>query len=167
MSGDVHVRICEHLGGRFPGVTRLVLGFQYKEEAERYLAALKEQLSGYGLTLHPEKTRLKEFGRYAEERRKKRGEGKPEGFDFLGFTHLCSKNRKGGYFLRRKTISKRLRQTIREVKDALRIRMHAPIKQTGIWLKSVVLSTPEYSVPPLPENSVPAIPEQYVPPVLE
>jgi len=122
----------------------MVLGFQYKNEAERYLAALKEQLSGHGLTLHPEKTCLKEFGRYAAEGRKKRGEGKPEGFDFLGFTHLCSKNRKGGYFLRRKTISKRLRQTIREVKDALRKRMHAPIKQTGIWLKSVVLGYGQY-----------------------
>ena len=122
----------------------LVLGFQYKEEAERYHAALKEQLSGYGLTLHPEKTRLKEFGRYAAERRKKRGEGKPEGFDFLGFTHLCSKNRKGGYFLKRKTISKRLRQTIREIKEALRIRMHAPIAQTGNWLKSVLQGYGQY-----------------------
>ena len=114
-----------------------VLGFQYKEEAERYLVALKEQLSGFGLTLHPEKTRLKAFGRYAAERRKKRGEGKPAGFDFLVFKHLCKKNRKGGFFLRRKTISKRLRQTIREIKEALRIRMHAPIVQTGNWLKSV------------------------------
>jgi len=122
----------------------LVLGFQYKEEAERYFTALKEQLSGFGLTLHPEKTRLKEFGRYAAERRKKRGEGKPEGFDFLGFTHLCSKNRKGGYFLKRKTISKRLRQTIREIKEALRIRMHAPIIQTGNWLKSVVQGYGQY-----------------------
>jgi RNA-directed DNA polymerase len=122
----------------------IVLGFQYKEEAERYFAALKEQLSGFGMTLHPEKTRLKEFGRYAAERRKKRGEGKPEGFDFLGFTHLCSKNRKGGYFLKRKTISKRLRQTIREIKEALRIRMHAPIIQTGNWLKSVVQGYGQY-----------------------
>jgi group II intron reverse transcriptase/maturase len=116
----------------------MVLGFQYKEEAERYHEALKEQLCRHGLKLHPEKTRLKEFGRYAGERRKKRGEGKPEGFDFLGFTHLCSKNRKGDYFLKRKTTSKRLRETIREIKEALRQRMHAPIVQTGNWLKSVV-----------------------------
>ena len=116
----------------------MVLGFQYKEEAERYHKALKEQLSRHGLTLHPEKTRLKEFGRYAAERRKKRGKGKPESFDFLGFTHLCSKNRNGGYFLKRKTINKRLRQTIREIKEALRKKMHAPINQTGNWLRSVV-----------------------------
>ena len=116
----------------------MVLGFQHKEEAERYLTALREQLSGYGLTLHPEKTRLKEFGRYAAERRKKRGEGKPESFDFLGFTHLCSKNRKGDYFLKRKTVSKRLRQTIRETKESLRKKMHDPLEQTGDWLRSVV-----------------------------
>ena len=116
----------------------MVQGFQHKQEAERYLTALREQLSGYGLTLHPEKTRLKEFGRYAAERRKKSGEGKPESFDFLGFTHLCSKNRKGGYFLKRKTVSKRLRQTIREIKEALRKKMHDPVEQTGDWLKSVV-----------------------------
>ncbi len=72
----------------------LVMGFQYKAEAERYHAVLREQLSSFGLTLHPEKACLKEFGRYAAANRKKRGEGKPESFDFLGFTHLCSKNRK-------------------------------------------------------------------------
>ena len=122
----------------------LVMGFQYKAEAERYHAALREQLSKYGLTLHPEKTSLKEFGRYAAANRKKRGEGKPEGFDFLGFTHLCSKNRKGGFFLKRKTKSKSQRQTIRETKEALRKRMHAPIKQTGDWLKSVVQGYGQY-----------------------
>jgi RNA-directed DNA polymerase len=121
-----------------------VLGFQYKAEAERYLAALREQLSNFGLTLHPVKTRLKEFGRYAATGRKKRGEGKPDGFDFLGFTHLCSKNRKGGFFLKRKSISKRQRQAIREIKESLRKRMHAPIKQTGDWLKSVVRGYGQY-----------------------
>ena len=115
-----------------------VMGFQYKAEAERYLAALRERLKAYGLTLHPEKTRLKEFGRYADERRRERGEGKPEGFDFLGFTHLCSKNRKGGYFLKRKTTAKKLRQRLWEVRKELKKQLHAPINQTGLWLKSVV-----------------------------
>lgn len=109
----------------------VVLGFQYKAEAERYLEALKERLGAYGLTLHPRKTRLIEFGRYAAEKRKKRGEGKPESFDFLGFTHLCSKNRKGGYFLKRKTKSKGLRQTLQDIKTSLRKQMHAPLYQTG------------------------------------
>jgi len=121
-----------------------VMGFQDKAEAERYHAALKEELSNYGLTLHPEKTSLKEFGRYAATNRKKRGEGKPESFDFLGFTHLCSKNRKGGFFLKRKTKSKSQRQAIRETKEALRKRMHASMKQTGDWLKSVVQGYGQY-----------------------
>jgi group II intron reverse transcriptase/maturase len=116
----------------------LVMGFQYKTEAERYLEALSERVQAYGLKLHPEKTCLKEFGRYAEERMRKRGEGKPEGFDFLGFTHLCSRNRKGGYFLKRKTKTKKLRQKLSEIKVQLRKRKHAPIEQTGKWLKSVV-----------------------------
>lgn len=116
----------------------LVLGFQYKTEAERYLEALNERVQTYGLKLHPEKTCLKEFGRYAEERRRKRGEGKPESFDFLGFTHLCSRNRKGGYFLKRKTKTKKMRQKLSELKEELMKRKHAPIQQTGTWLKSVV-----------------------------
>ncbi|NTU54106.1 MAG: group II intron reverse transcriptase/maturase, partial [Chlorobiaceae bacterium] len=116
----------------------LVMGFQYKTEAERYLKALNERVQEYGLKLHPEKTCLKEFGRYAEERRRKRGEGKPEGFDFLGFTHLCSRTRKGNYFLKRKTKAKKLRQKLTELKEKLLKRKHAPIHQTGKWLKSVV-----------------------------
>ena len=108
-----------------------MLGFQYKAEAERYLEALKERLGAYDLTLHPRKTRLIEFGRYAAEKRKKRGEGKPESFDFLGFTHLCSKNRNGGYSLKRKTKSKGLRQTLQDIKTSLRKQMHAPLYQTG------------------------------------
>ncbi len=116
----------------------VVLGFQYKTAAERYFEALKERLSSYGLTLHSRKTRLIEFGRYAAARRKKRGEGKPEGFDFLGFTHLCSKTRKGDYFLKRKTKSKGLRQTFQAIKASLRKQMHAPLHQTGTWLRRVV-----------------------------
>lgn len=115
-----------------------VLGFQYKSEAERFLTAMRERLAGFGLTLNPEKTRLIEFGRYVAERRQKRGEGKPESFNFLGFTHLCSVNKKGGYFLKRQTIGKRLREKVRSVAIALKKRMHRPVSETGTWLQSVV-----------------------------
>ena len=115
-----------------------VLGFQYKSEAERFLTAMRERLAEFGLTLHPEKTRLIEFGRYAVERRKRRGEGKPDNFNFLGFTHLCSVTRKGGYFLKRQTIGKRLRQTVRDITETLRKTLHEPVNQIGNWLKSVV-----------------------------
>jgi RNA-directed DNA polymerase len=85
---------------------------------------LKLRLERYGLKLHPEKTRLIEFGRYASGNRKRNGKGKPETFDFLGFTHICSKNKKGGFFLRRKTIKKRFRKKCKEVKQELWRRMH-------------------------------------------
>ena len=86
-----------------------VLGFERKEEAERFLEQLRERLAKFGLELHPDKTRLIEFGRYAAERRKKRGEGKPETYNFLGFTHYCGVSHKTGYFtVHRKTIVKRM-----------------------------------------------------------
>jgi len=116
----------------------VVLGFQHKTEAERYLVTLRERLAGFGLTLHPEKTRLIEFGRYAAERRKRRGEGKPDSFNFLGFTHLCSVTRKGSYFLKRQTRGKRLLQTVRGITENLRKTLHEPVYQIGSWLKSVV-----------------------------
>jgi RNA-directed DNA polymerase len=90
MSGDVHVRICERLGVRLPRATRPILGFQYQTDADRFLENLRERLAKFGLELHPDKTRRIEFGRFAEENRKRRGEGKPETFDFLGFSVLQS-----------------------------------------------------------------------------
>src|SRR6516162_3807252 len=92
MSGDVHVRICEHLGVRFPRATRRIAGFQYQTDADRFLENLRERLAKFGLELHPEKTRRIEFGRFAEENRKRRGEGKPETVEFLGFKHISGKN---------------------------------------------------------------------------
>ena len=93
-----------------------VLGFQYREDAERFLEQLRERLRKFGLELHPEKTRLIEFGRYAAERRKERGEGKPETFNFLGFTHICGTNHKTGYFIvKRKTIGKRMAAKLKEI----------------------------------------------------
>ena len=140
----------------------VVLGFQYKTEAERYLEALKERLGTYSLTLHPRKTRLIEFGRYAAERRKKRGEGKPESFDFLGFTHLCSRTRKGGYFLKRKTKSKGQRKTLQDIKASLRKQMHTPLHQTGTWLRRVVQGHGNYFGVPGNSQSLKSFRDQVV-----
>jgi RNA-directed DNA polymerase len=115
----------------------IILGFQYRTDADRFLENLRERLAMFGLELHPEKTRRIEFGRFAEENRKRRGEGKPETFDFLGFTHISGKNR-SGFAVRRLTIRKRMRRKLREIKQQLRQRMHDPVRQTGEWLKSVV-----------------------------
>ena len=116
----------------------IILGFQYQTDADRFLENLRERLAMFGLELHPDKTRRIEFGRFAEENRKRRGEGKPETFDFLGFTHISGKNRRGYFTVRRKTIRKRLRSKLRQLKQELHRRMHDPIAQTGKWLRSVV-----------------------------
>jgi RNA-directed DNA polymerase len=115
-----------------------VLGFQYRAEADRFLEDFRERLAKFGLELHPDKTRRIEFGRFAEHNRRRRGEGKPETFDFLGFTHICGKNRNGNYAIKRHTIGKRLRTKVAELKLQLPQRMHEPVAQTGKWLKSVV-----------------------------
>lgn len=117
----------------------LVMGFQHREEADRFMQKLQERLAKFGLEINHDKTRLIEFGRFAEANRRERGEGKPETFDFLGFTHICSKDPKTGYFsIRRKTIGERIRRKIKEVREELRRRMHEPVKETGKWLQSVV-----------------------------
>ena len=115
-----------------------VLGFQYPAEADRFLEDFRERLGKFGLELHPEKTRRIEFGRYAELNRKGRGEGKPETFDFLGFTHISGKNRKGYFTVKRQTIGKRLRGRLQEIKQQLRRRRNDAVAQTGEWLRSVV-----------------------------
>jgi group II intron reverse transcriptase/maturase len=116
-----------------------VLGFQYRDDAERFLKELRERLAKFGLALHPNKTRLIEFGRFAEKSRKNRGGGKPESFDFLGFTHLCGRVRKSQKFVvQRRTVAKRLRTKLREVKTTLMRRRHDPIQELGRWLGAVV-----------------------------
>jgi group II intron reverse transcriptase/maturase len=115
-----------------------VAGFEHKDDAQRFLADLRERFAKFGLELHPDKTRLIEFGRFASERRAKRGVGKPETFDFLGFTHMCGKSRAGRFMLKRITISKRMRAKLAEVKDQLKRRRHQPIPEQGQWLASVV-----------------------------
>ncbi|MHB8388593.1 MAG: reverse transcriptase domain-containing protein, partial [Acidobacteriaceae bacterium] len=115
-----------------------VVGFQYRAEADRFLEELRARLRKFGLELHPDKTRRIEFGRFAEQNRKQRGEGKPETFDFLGFTHISGKDRNGGFAVKRHMIGKRLRGKLEKIKQQLRGRMHDPVAQTGKWLKSVV-----------------------------
>jgi hypothetical protein len=117
----------------------IVAGFEHRADAERFLREWKERLQKFGLELHPDKTRLIEFGRHAAENRKRRGEGKPEVFNFLGFTHMCGKTRKTGRFIvTRKTICKRLSAKLSELKEELRRRWHQPVAEVGKWLKSVV-----------------------------
>jgi len=128
-----------------------VLGFQQQDEAERFLVELRERLAKFGLELHPEKTRLIEFGRYATERREKRGEGKPETFNFLGFTHICGTSHKTGYFtVKRKTMGKRLAAKLKDIKAKLRARLHGAIGDTVKWLKAVVRGYFQYHA--IPDN---------------
>ncbi len=116
-----------------------VLGFQYRADAERFLQEWRERLQKFGLELHPDKTRLIEFGRFAAHDRKRRGEGKPETFNFLGFTHICGRTWKSGkFFVLRKTQRERLLARLKQVKAALRVRLHQPLAEVGRWLRSVV-----------------------------
>ena len=115
-----------------------VMGFEERAEAERFLEELRERLRKFGLELHPDKTRLIAFGRKPEDDWKRRGGGKPGTFDFLGFTHSCGRNRKGRFTVRRQTMGKRMRTKLQAIKQQLRIRMHAPVSETGKWLRAVV-----------------------------
>lgn len=125
-----------------------VVGFQYKDDAVRFLNDLTERMGKFGLELHPDKTRLIEFGRFAKANRLKRGEGKPETFDFLGFTHSCSKTKNGRFFIRRKTIKKRFIQKCKDVKQELKERMHNNVMETGKWLNSVIRGFQNYYAVP-------------------
>jgi len=116
-----------------------VMGFQYRDDAERFLHDLRERLAQFALEIHQDKTRLIEFGRFAMADRKKRGAGKPETFDFLGFTHICAKRRKDGRFtVRRKVIAKRMRAKLKEIRETLMRRRHDPVPEQGKWLRAVV-----------------------------
>jgi RNA-directed DNA polymerase len=126
-----------------------VLGFERREEADRFLEQLRERLRKFGLELHPEKTRLIEFGRYATERRRKRGEGKPETFNFLGFTHICGTNHQTGNFtVHRKTIGKRMAAKLKDIRAKLRQRMHGRVPGTLKWLQRVVRGYFQYHAIP-------------------
>ena len=115
----------------------LVVGFLYKRDAERYLRDIRARLARFGLSLHPNKTRLVEFGRFAAANRRTRGAGRPETFDFLGFTHFCTTTRRGRFQLGRKPIAQRINRTLARIQETLRKRWHDDIWEVGAWLGRV------------------------------
>jgi RNA-directed DNA polymerase len=115
-----------------------IIGFQHESDARRFLDEMRERLKEFALTLHPEKTRLIEFGRFAAERRKRRGLGKPETFNFLGFTFICGKTRAGRFQIKRKTRPDRMRVKLKMIKEEMWQRMHQPIPDQGRWLGRIV-----------------------------
>ena len=127
-----------------------VAGFERREDAERFLADLRERFAEFGLELHPEKTRLIEFGRFAAERREARGLRKPETFEFLGLTHVCAKGRNGRFKVKRVTSKKKMRAKLHAVKAEMRRRMHHPIPEQGRWLASVLEG--HYNYYAVPDN---------------
>lgn len=132
----------------------IVVCFQHRKEAEQFETALRDRLARFGLDLHPDKTRLIEFGWFAAERRARRGLGKPETFNFLGFTHLCTKSRKGHFRVERRTMSERKRTKLTELNVTLRRRRHAPIPVIGKWLRSVLEGHYRYYGVPLNYRSL-------------
>lgn len=133
-----------------------IVGFQYEEDARRFLDELCERFARFGLELHPDKTRLIEFGRRAVIDRRRRGLGKPETFDFLGFTHICARARSGRFWVRRITIAKRMRAKLAEVKTQLKRRRHDPIPVQGRWLAQVMQGHMAYYAVPGNSNAVSA-----------
>jgi group II intron reverse transcriptase/maturase len=126
-----------------------VIGFQHRHEAVACLEELRQRFAKFGLKLHDKKTRLIEFGRFAAARRQTRGEGRPETFDFLGFTHVCGQTRSHGWFtIWRFSIAKRMRATLAAIKQHLRKRMHRPLGETARWLASVVRGWLQYHAVP-------------------
>ena len=121
-----------------------IVGFEHRWEGERFLTELWERFEKFGLELHPDKTRLIELGRYAGSNRARRGEGKPETFDFLGFTHVCSETKKGRFSVLRKTMQKRLQAKLKDVYTRLRRSMHHPVPEQGKYLRSVILGHMRY-----------------------
>jgi RNA-directed DNA polymerase len=116
----------------------IVVGFEQEADARRFWDAMRARFEEFALSLHPDKTRLIAFGRHAAARRRRHGLGKPETFDFLGFTLICGQARSGGFLVRRKTRRDRMRAKLKEIKGELRRRMHRPIPEQGRWLRQVV-----------------------------
>jgi len=125
-----------------------IVGFQHEVDAQRFLDEMRTRLEEFALSLHPEKTRLIEFGRWAAENRKRRGLGKPETFNFLGFTFICGKSRRGKFLIKRKSRRDRMRAKLQAIKQELRRRMHQPIPVQGKWLKQVVCGYFNYHAVP-------------------
>jgi hypothetical protein len=116
----------------------IVAGFQYQLDAKRFQKDLQRRFHKFNLELHPEKTRLIQFGRFAAERRAAMGKGKPETFNFLGFTHICAKSSKGKFLLLRLPMRQRFQAKLKEIRVQLKIRRYRPISETGRWLRSVI-----------------------------
>jgi RNA-directed DNA polymerase len=129
----------------------IVVGFEHEADARRFWEAMRERLQEFALSLHPDKTRLLEFGRFAAANRKRRGLGKPETFTFLGFTFICGRTRRGDFQIHRKTRRDRMQAKLTEIKEELRRRMHQSIPQQGRWLRQVV--TGYYNYHAVPTNS--------------
>jgi group II intron reverse transcriptase/maturase len=128
-----------------------IVGFEREHDARRFLADLRQRLANFNLELEPNKTRLIQFGRFAARDRARRGLGKPETFDFLGFTHCCATTKKGRFLLKRITIAKRMRQKLHELKDEVMRRRHHAIPEQGRWLGSVLRG--HYAYYAVPGNS--------------
>ncbi len=128
-----------------------VIGFEHEADARRFWDAMRERLREFSLRLHPDKTRLIEFGRYAAQNRERRGLGKPETFKFLGFVLICGKSRRGGFLIKRKSRRDRMRTKLREIEEGLRQRLHVPIPDTGKWLGQIVAGYFAYHA--VPTNS--------------
>jgi RNA-directed DNA polymerase len=138
-----------------------VVGFQYRHEAERFLNDLRERFRKFNLELHADKTRLIEFGRFAAKERKARREPKPETFNFLGFTHSCSKTRATGRFiLLRRPMKKRMQAKLKQMYEELRRRMHRPVPVVGAWLRTVIQGWYRYYAVPLTSDDLSAFREQ-------
>ena len=132
----------------------IIAGFEYEADAKRFHADVQQRMEQFALSLHPEKTRLIEFGRFAAEDRAKRGLGKPETFNFLGFTHICGHSKQGKFQLRRKTRRDRMRARLQKIKEELRRRMHLPIPEQGKWLRQVVIGYFAYHAVPTNSRSL-------------
>ena len=139
-----------------------IVGFEHEQEARRFLTHLRDRLAAYGLELHPDKTRLIEFGARAASDRKKQGRGKPETFDFLGFTHICGKTRRGRFTVLRRTVRKRMRAKLLALKAELRWRWHDPVPEVGRWLGSVVQGHINYFAVPLNFSAVAHVRDQVI-----
>ena len=137
-----------------------IVGFEHEQDARRFWAELRERFARFGLELHPDKTRLIAFGQRAARDRAARGLGKPETFDFLGFTHICAKAQTGRFWLKRITVAKRLRAKLREVNGQLKRRRHEPIAMQGRWLRSVVQGHLAYHAVPGNSDAVKAFRHQ-------
>ena len=131
-----------------------IVGFEHESDARRFLDEMRERLQEFALSLHPEKTRLIEFGRFAAENRKRHGLGKPETFNFLGFTFICGKSRRGKFLIKRKSRSDRVRAKVQAIKQELRRRMHQSIPIQGKWLGQVIRGYFNYHAVPTNNRAV-------------